>query len=133
MGCSCNYYKNRHKIFHSVAYLSPENCLFFDVLCCACASLFPVLLCCVVCFSSPPVLSAPQKAGPRHPVLVEHSAHNTTQHRLAHDEERRSAPRSEPAPVSRRPAGGQIGAEEAGREKLGTEALRFCKNWGRER
>ena len=115
--CSCNYYKNRHKICHSVAYLSPKNCLFFDVLCFALLCISPP--CTVVLCVSPLhhqcclLLKEPGRATRS----LLNTAH-TAQHRLAHDEERRSAPRCEPASVSRRPAGGRRGAlEEAGRER----------------
>ena len=73
--CSCNYYKNGHKICHSVVYISSEKCLFFDVMRFAllCFSLpRTVVLCCLFLLSTGVVCSS--KAGPRHPVLVEHSA-----------------------------------------------------------
>ena len=123
--CSCNYYKNR-QICHSVVYLSSENCLFFDALCFALLCFSPP--CTVVLCVSPLhhqcclLLKKPGRATRS----LLNTAH-TAEHRLAHDEERRSAPRCEPASVSRRPAGGRRGAlEEAGWERL----LASVKVWG---
>ena len=87
-----------------------------------CASLCPVLFCCVFLLSTGVVCSS--KAGPRHPVLVEHSAHNTVYGTTRNDVPRHDQSRLQS--VDGRPVGG----EEQRRERLGTEALSFCKSWG---